>query len=338
MHYISLPVLLCLSVATGLVAADPHRHEGSPGDDNIRCIGRWDRRIQDNWHSHWGSAYLRTGFTGTTVKVRLADGAGLLVSVDGEPIRSVSGGGVVDLTPTALKPGDHTLLLAADGQNHEMRFQGLVLDAGAVTLPVPERPLIEFVGDSITACPGKDGNAASNYAWMAAEMLGCDHAQIAFSGVALASGYGFFGDKTGFDIWYFRLKNCNHPDQDAWGFFPVPQLVVVNLGTNDVKDGKRPTNDEFAITYRNFLGQVRAKLPKAELVGIRPFGGFLAGGVLAAVEAMNKAGDLKVHYVDTEGWLTKDDFSDGIHPTVAGHAKAAKRLAAALGPLSTKNP
>ena len=302
-------------------------------DPDIRYIGRWDRSGGALAHSYWSCAYLRVGFTGTTIKVKLASGAGMFASLDGQPYREFSGGGMVDLTPEPLAAGTHTLLLAADGQNNELQVEGFALAPGAVSQAVPERPLVEFIGDSITACPGKDAPSFTNYAWLTGEALGYDHTQIAFSGVALVTGYGFFKDKTGFDQWYFQRANCNHPKDIPWWFSYHPQMVVINLGTNDVKDGKRPTTDEYAASYANFISAVRARYPAAVIVAMRPFGGALADGVKSAVAEVNAAGDKNVHYVDTTGWLENSDYSDGIHPTRDGHAKVALRLKPALADL-----
>ena len=335
-----LTMLICLA-AIQTNAADVN--DGSLADTNIRYIGRWDRRDPAVAHSYWSNAYLRTGFTGTTAKVRLAAPGNVVVSIDSEPFRTLSGKDVIDLTPKPLAAGDHTLVLASDSQNGEVYFKGLILDAGATTRSAPPRPIIEFVGDSITACQGKEGAATDNYAWETGEALDCDHTQIAFSGKGLRSGWGALEDKTGFDSHYFRLKNCNHKETDQWEFSAyTPRVVVVNHGTNEVRNGRRETDAEFTVTYLSFVRAVRTKLPTAEIVALRPFSGFLAAGIRQAVADLNAAGDMHVHYIDTAGWLdfdartgklSSEDSSDGLHPSVKGHAKVARRLAEALRPI-----
>jgi lysophospholipase L1-like esterase len=46
-----------------------------------------------------------------------------------------------------------------------------------------------------------------------------------------------------------------------------------------------------------------------------------------AVRARAAAGDARVWFVDTTNWLTSADFTDGTHPTDAGHRKIADLLA-----------
>ena len=325
-----LILTLAISCGTKLLAASDV-HDGSLNDPNISYIGRWDRSNPEVYHSYWSTAYLRVNFTGTTVKARVSGGE--MAFIDGRRVTGVPWADGIDLTPAPLPPGHHTLLLASAGQNEELAFRGLALDPGAATEPAPARPLIEFVGDSITACAGKGGTGDQNYAWEAAESLNCDHVRVAFSGVALETGYGFFADKTGFDQWYFKFKNCNHTtDQMPWDWSYHPQIVVINLGTNDVKNGKYASDTEFAAAYAKFIRAIRARMPGAEIVAMRPFGGYLADGIRQAVASL-QATDKHLHYVDTSGWLDKADFADGIHPTVSGHAKAAALLATALKPL-----
>jgi hypothetical protein len=57
--------------------------------------------------------------------------------------------------------------------------------------------------------------------------------------------------------------------------------------------------------------------------------------VVAAVNARINAGDAKLHYIDTNGWLTTADYTDGLHPSVSGHIKAANLLQPILAPYLT---
>jgi lysophospholipase L1-like esterase len=48
------------------------------------------------------------------------------------------------------------------------------------------------------------------------------------------------------------------------------------------------------------------------------------------VNARQTAGDSRVYYVDTTGWLGNGDFTDGTHPNEQGSQKAATALVAAM--------
>ena len=322
-------VLAALYLLVSPLAVTASVHDGSLADPNIHYVGRWDRTNASGFHSYWTGAYLRTDFTGTSVKIKLASGTNLSVSIDGEPLRDVNAGaGVTDLTAGPLAPGLHTLLAASQGQNFELAFQGLMLEAGAETHPTPSRPIIEFVGDSISA--GVNGN----YCWQTGEALNADHVQISFSGVALTSGFGCLPNKAGQDVQYFRLKNFNHGDDSppiGWNFSYTPSVIVINLGQND-QCGAEPDATMMA-SYVGFARKLRSKFPQAQIVALRTFGGPYADAIQKAVQTLTADGDTRVHYVDTTGWLDKEDFRDGIHPNDTGNLKVTRRLAPLLRPL-----
>jgi lysophospholipase L1-like esterase len=208
-------------------------------------------------------------------------------------------------------------------------LKGLLLDPGAKTLPPIERPIIEFIGDSITT--GTD----ANYAWITAEMLGRDHTQIAFSGVALTEGFGCTS-KTGMEKQYFRIHNYNHeknPEEfeKPWDFSTyTPEMVVILLGQND-QCGKAPA-DAFIAAYKRLLSGIRVKFPKTPIVMLRTLGGPYEKQILETYEDLHK-NDANLYHIDTTGWLVREDFSDGIHPTSAGHMKLARLLANKIEPI-----
>jgi len=92
----------------------------------------------------------------------------------------------------------------------------------------------------------------------------------------------------------------------------------------------------FQSRYTAFLQNIRAKFPNADIFALRTLGGYYPTETQAAVNARVNAGDAKVHYVDTTGWLDSStgstDFTDGVHPSDAGHVKVTNRLLPILLP------
>jgi lysophospholipase L1-like esterase len=312
---------------------------GDLTDTNINYVGRWDKSNGATFRSYWNGSYLATRFTGTTVKVKLAEQTVLTAIVDGVPTTYWNVAGIVNLTPTPLANGTHTLKILAKYENVELPIQGLVLDAGASTVKPDTLPLVEFVGDSITTGVTTTDVVLSDYAWLTGERLGADHTQISYPGITLADGYHYANNSfPGMESLYFKLWQANRcPDvactgNPAWNFANyTAKLVVVNLGSNDANNSVPSAT--FQSRYAGFLQNIRSKYPNADIFALRTFGGFYQAETQAAVNARVSAGDSKLHYVDTTGWLTSPgDFTDGLHPNDAGHVKVSNRLLPILLP------
>jgi lysophospholipase L1-like esterase len=319
------------ALLAGLVAAMPRAHaatgDGSPTDSNIAFVGRWDTTNPAAYVPYWAGAYLTTGFTGTTVRLNQRNTIDLYTSIDGGPDVSFTNvSGAVNLTPTRLAAGNHTLRVSyrvvAGSYHGDAVFQGLTLDAGAHTYPaaVPAR-LIEFVGDSITVGTTTTENALTAYGWLIGERLGTRHTQIAQGGACLiATADGCVGLETQF----LKLNpNAATPNWD-FGRYQA-SAVVINLGTNDSGHGVH--TPEFQAAYLHLLQEVRAEYPAAVIFALETFSQRFAAQTQAAVQSRNAAGDGNVVYVNTEGWLTAAQMSDSVHPNDAGHQAVANRLA-----------
>jgi lysophospholipase L1-like esterase/fibronectin type 3 domain-containing protein len=321
----------CLLGSAVPVAAAP---DGSLTDTNIQYFGRWDFSSSSQYVSYWGGAYIRVLFSGTTVKVKLGNTSNFYVKLDrGSWTTYTNVTGLVNLTPTPLASGIHSVSVA-QGRDYDylFNFQGLVLDAGATTgLPSGSGNLIEFIGDSITAGYTDPQADVSDYAWVCAEKMNCEHTQIAYPGVDLCTttNHG-----PGMDAQYFKAQSFNYPAAPDWDFSRyTPRLVVINLGQNDIGANGIPL-DQYQTNYIAFLANIRARFPRAEIFALRVFLGFGAAQVQAAVTARNAAGDTQVHYVDTTGWISSgtSDYTtgDGVHPSAAGQVKIANQLKAVL--------
>jgi len=316
-----LGLSLTTTSAHAATPAAPTLGNGSVTDPNIVYTGRWDLGSATAAVPNWTGGYLQTAFTGTTVKVKARNAVNFYASVDGGADVFYAGvKGTVTLTPTPLPQGNHTLRVSY--RSGDTVFQGLVLDAGAgTTAPRVPSKLIEFVGDSITAGALTDRLALDSYGWKTGEQLGMRHTQIARAGYCLVGEDGCVGLATQF------FKTASTGDQ-SWDFSRYQaSAVVINLGTNDV--GHSVTGPEFQSAYTALLRDIRAKYPNAALFAVQTLKKRYLTETKAAVSARNAAGDAKVTYVDTSGWLTDGtDYEDGNgHPNEAGHTKFANRLA-----------
>jgi len=313
-----------------------------PTDTNIEYYGRWDKSDPGSYHSYWGGAYLKVRFTGTNVRIKLNKATTLLVKIDDAADKLLSNvNGTIDLTPHGLPPGTHTLRVAAQFDGKEIAFNGLMLDSGATTVApsISNNKIIEFVGDSITT--GADtayGNGAA-FAWLAGDLLGVEHTQISDPGIALVDGYG--AHSVGMESAYSKLQTPNYTATSNWDFSTYsPAAIVVNLGSNDRYTDIDPAL--FQSRYIDFLAYLRNIYPDTEIFGLRLFNGWFEAEVKNAVDARIEAGDDKVHYVDTTGWLEGYGTSNpvdyvkksgpSVHPSRLGHAKAAKQLVPVLKP------
>jgi lysophospholipase L1-like esterase len=313
--------------------------DGSLTDPNLTFVGRWDKSSSAAYVSNWGGAYVTTKFTGSHVAVKLTSPVTFKYILDGKlgTYWAWGSNGTISL-PTAQGSGPHTLQIAAHWEDKKLPFQGLALDPGEKTLPPDARPTIEFIGDSITAGLQTTHGALSDYAWLTAEQLSANHTQIAVSGITLVNGYHHpEGPWPGMESLYFKSKSAvdckdvacaNNP---PWSFAnDEPKLVVINLGTND--GFLHVAGDAVQRQYINFLQNVRAKRPNAEIFVLRTFGDYYVTQTQAAVNARVAAGDSKVHFIDTKGWIVQSDTADTIHPNDAGHQKITALLAPILRP------
>lgn len=243
---------------------------------------------------------------------------------------------------TGLSSGTHEVLLMVRGFNEyqsrwtpplisSVSFLGFDVTGGAVQPSLrPVRPKIEFLGDSITEglYIWSTHNEQTTIPWRAdarrswpsatAQTLGAEWRQVGFGGQGLLKT-GSSGVPPANDTFNWIYKGVPRDDWQA-------DVVVINQGTND---GAASATD-FRAAYTAFIGTVRAAYPTAKILALRPFNGAHAVEIQREVSALHTAGDARIFFVDTTGWLGTGDFTDGIHPNDQGSPKAALALCAAM--------
>ncbi|RDI19367.1 SGNH/GDSL hydrolase family protein [Lentzea flaviverrucosa] len=326
-----MKVILAVTMSLGALLPAPAASADTvvtPANPSIKYFGRWNTASPAAYVSEWAGAYLVTGFTGRTVKLRQRDPIDFFVSIDGGPdVAYVNRRGTVDVTPQGLRAGNHTLRVSyrpvAGAYRGDAVFGGLVLGTRerAFAPAVPSR-IIEFIGDSITVGQRSSKQALTAYGWLTGEKLKMGHTQIAVGGACLhPAADGCLSMREGF------LRTGLPTTSPPWSFSRYrAHAVVINLGTNDV--GHRVSRQEFQTSYVTLMRRVREKYPDAVIFALQTFRGRYVTETQAAVNELAGAGDRNVVFVGTEGWIdAATDTVDGVHPNDVGHRKIADRLA-----------
>ena len=204
--------------------------------------------------------------------------------------------------------------------NEGFAIKNIYLDNGEI-MATPQRPVVNFIGDSITAgCwvvgnhPAADYRPETNYAGICADLLNVDSVRIAYSaGGVLRPATG--GVPTA-DVFLGKIDaqtswTPNHPD-----------LNVINLGVND----RRFPLAQFTAAFDLFIQQVKLTFPHTPLAIMIPFSQTFASEIrkIATKHACS--------IIETKTW--HHSFTDGLHPDQAGAIAEGKMLAQALQPLS----
>ncbi len=219
--------------------------------------------------------------------------------------------------------------------------------------------LIEFVGDSITCGYGVDDedplhpfttnteDPTRAYAYKTAMALDADYSLVSYSGYGIISGYvaepkekllshlvpkyyeSFaFSD----DVIGVTEAEKIRPADIPWNFQKIqPDVVVVNLGTNDDSYCQDFTDrqEDYCQEYVNFLKVIRKHNPNAEIFCVLGLmGDRLFPYVCKAVGTYSQqTKDIKIHSI----LLPEQDGSIGYvsdyHPLESAHQKAADVLA-----------
>ena len=347
-------------------------HTYLPTWQNVKPLGRTMQTGDSLWLAFSGAGAEFT-FTGSRCEVTIsgdnhaddaahADGhARVAIYLDGQRV-------VDTMIDTAEKTC--TVLESDTAASHVVRIvklsetamstcaiKAIAVDAEAIR-PTPAKPhLIEFVGDSITCGYGVDDEDAAHhfttrtedatraYAYKTAALLDADYSLVSISGYGIISGYtdtaeapvtsqllpDYYG-KFGYSEGSYRGVT---PADVAWDFATrQPELVVINLGTNDdsycLDHADRQA--QYCAEYTRFLGAVRAHNPGAMLLCVLGMmGDRLYPFVEKAVAAYRaQTGDERISCMPFTPQLPEDGLAADSHPTEVTHRKAAEKLAAEI--------
>jgi lysophospholipase L1-like esterase len=365
------PALLVLGAGAGCSSAGegPSSGDGGGGDiaeaggdgapplggvvaGGVRWFGRVDVSDPAGPRFSWSGSGFVARFSGTSLSASLKnDGAFIFKTVvDGAPQPAFTVGASTSSTAiaTGLPPGTHVIELYRQTEGPQGNSQLLGLDPGddGTILdppPGPER-LIEVVGDSISCGYGILGSVADSdcypteshwdaYPSVVARALGSEVSTVAASGRGVVRNYAGDTVDTMPMIYDRVLANAAAP---AWDFHLQPQVVIINLGTNDISNGKGDPGAPFRDTYLALVEAIRARYPTAFIVAIigpltsASEAAIIQGHIQSVVDARHDAGDSLIELFSQIAPQTSDKFACSYHPNVAENLIVADLLVAEL--------
>lgn len=357
-----------LSPLTAVSAAALTEQTFVPDATNVKLLGRTAPCDKGLWCAHSGTGAAFT-FHGTSGSVTIAgDTTASSAGADTSYTRIgifVNGKRVVDdqinaaektyefFTSETPQDVEVSVVKLSETASSTIAISGITVTAEDGIHPLADKAhSIEFIGDSITCGYGVDDPVRENhfstatedvtktYAWQTADALDVDCSFVSLSGYGVLSGYtgwelntaqtvGPYYDKLGFT--YGQMGSQTAADV-TWDFPAAdePDLIVINLGTNDNSycQGGADKVTAFTEAYVEFIGQVRDCNPNAAILctlGI--MGQQLCPAVEQAVADYTAAtGDENVSYMTFDEQLWGDGYAADWHPNEISHIKAATKL------------
>lgn len=316
----------------------------------VRYVGRVHRTEDGIVSYDWSGTYLTTTLKGERLDAWIASEGECWfnVIVDGTPVKTFS---VADADTVVTlfsccgdDPGTHTIMLQkrTEGEYGRAAVKGFMFPSGSEMTAcgrVPSRH-IEFIGNSLTCGYGTEGldrnepfmlsteNCNLTYATIIARYFDADYTLVSHSGQGAVKNYGDsltvssinMGDRM------MRLFDADTVlvDKDS---LRVPDLVVINLGTNDFSLPPYPSREEFVSGYCRILEQIASLYGDVPVLCICPptTGAPLDGYLQDAGERYGKD---NVHVmILTKGlYNMTDDLGSSWHPNYSGQRKMAMGL------------
>jgi lysophospholipase L1-like esterase len=320
-------------------------------NDNVKFHGRVVKQ-NNRWYMDWTNTGIEFTFVGTDAFLTMGPtNAGAYnfpcVAVyvnDQEPVRINELKSFQKIQVAKSLPyGTHTVKVLKVSES-----TGTPIAMGEITINSSEQNEVQllappaasdrkilFFGDSITAGYGNLGkpdnknfytyeqDGMQTYASLTAKALSADAHYICISGRGV-----FQSLDGGFDNVMPRYIDTAVPSMnltwDATAY--TPDLIVINLGTNDSWMGV--SNENFETAAKNFLGALRERYPEAKILWCYGIMGDYYNSLLTKImnEFNSEHGNASYFLLETADTTTEAEGGANGHPNVAAHQKRASAL------------
>ncbi|MHB8962502.1 MAG: SGNH/GDSL hydrolase family protein [Saccharofermentanales bacterium] len=339
------------------ITYDPEGNAMTVSRDNFNLTGRFLIREEEgviHYISVWTGAEIEFSFSGTEAWCYLSGQtdlgtlsgvyAGLYIDGADEP------SGILEVTEAKwykvagdLKAGDHTVRIIKHSEafGGRLDFSQIKVTAPGSFNKAPSLPALklEIIGDSITAGYGNMADQASDhfnikeengylaYGSILARRMDAQAHLLAWSGIGVLQNNDGRSINTMPKIYELTAPGVN---RTSWDFTSYqPDIILVNLGTNDMASNAPP--EDFKAAYIDFIALIRKNNPDAAIFcTMGAMGTRLVPSMEEAVESIQLAGDGKVISIPMPQQLASDGYGADGHPSLATHEKMADFLYEAI--------
>lgn len=310
--------------------------------DNCKLLGRYSV-LEDGISFDYSAATLEFNLFcegDVVLEATLTSPFWFTLIVDGNEQRiAVDRGEQKIVLAESLAAGEHsfTFIRQTYVASGLMTLKTLAFEGKFLTPPAKKAKFIEFIGDSITCGYGTRGvvgdthndesdDATRSYAYRTAKNLDVDYAMTAISGMGIAYGYTTFSVNE-----VYHLQNFFRSKSVPYTFDRTPDIVVINLGTNDYSKWQHERADAkeyFQSELRKLIDTVYGNY------------GFNFGPMVFCHGAMNPNGAPEIHEVIDEYIakgadmrsvrLSEDHGGVDYHPSNEGALRQSEELTAFL--------
>lgn len=315
----------------------------------IEYSGRIDFRNPLAPKFNYSGVSVRASFLGTSISVLLSDEGDrnyYNIILDGTVLGKLQTKSGTNLFEIAKDLSDTVheveLFKLTEQEFGKTQFLGFVVDKGKTLVQISNEreKLIEFIGNSITCGYGNEGangekfgptteNHFMTYAAITSRSFNARHLAVCKSGIGIYRNYGGPVGGNADCMTNFYQRVYLYEATPLFSFTQKPDLICINLGTNDFSEGKGDSA-LYVKNYLRFIDTIQLKNDNADILCL--LGSMMSGNDLTRVrsylnfivDSANKKNKGKVYFFEMS--QQSGPFGVDYHPTVAQHVKNGKEL------------
>jgi lysophospholipase L1-like esterase len=320
-------------------------------DPDINIMGRTLETEEGFFEFDWPGVTIRAKFAGPLCAARMSDTKKNYynVFIDKSPAKVIEiHSDTTVLLAENLGSGTHTLMITkrTEGNQGKATFKGLELSATGKMVPgsFEKERKIEFIGNSITCGYGVESNnkndpfkaeTENNYqsfAPITARAFNADYHVIAHSGQGVVRNYGYKEPVSPYTMPDRYTQVFDMEKEPAWDFTTwKPDIVIINLGTNDFSTEPHPNMTVFNKKYNSLIRFIRQQYDTIPIFCL--VGPMIDEPAFSYVKNMvegnrNFLHDSQVYFIGIPKYLIIEDEDLGAswHPNYSGQKKMANLI------------